>query len=122
MRCILSGVAAIEFLVGSVVDDRGWQRGRSAWWITGFLLLLAVPATRSLDYLFLSDLIWGSTMLPAGSVAAMAALTWGLGRTAVYRQLSGTGEAPRWFQGWYLWIRYVAPAAVVTALVSGWLA
>jgi len=117
----LSGVAAVEVLVGSLTDTVGLPRRSTAWFLCGGLVILGLPATLSLDYLFRSDLIWGSTMQPAGSVVALAALTWGLGRKGALDQFADEeGNIPRWANTWFFWVRYVVPLAVITALVSGW--
>ncbi|HJO03220.1 MAG TPA: sodium-dependent transporter [Acidobacteriota bacterium] len=123
LLCIafLSGVAAIEVLVGSLADSRGWSRGRSAWVISTLLVLAGLPAMLSLDYIVWSDLLWGSTMQPVGSVAAVVALAWGLGRSSVRQQLTRSGSCPWWVSAWFFWVRYVVPAAVLVALLSGWL-
>jgi NSS family neurotransmitter:Na+ symporter len=118
----LSGVAAVEVLVGSLTD--GWRvsRRKAAWGVCLALVVVGIPATRSLDYLFRSDQIWGSTMQPVGSVVAVAALTWFLGRRRAAAQLaSANGDIPPWVDMWYLWLRYVVPIGVIGALVSGWI-
>ncbi len=118
----LSGVAAVEVLVGSLTETLGWPRRRTAWVLCTGLVIIGLPATLSLDYLFRSDLIWGSTMQPAGSVVALAALTWGLGRKVALSQFTDEdGNLPRWANAWFFWVRYVVPLAVITALVSGWI-
>ena len=117
----LSGVAAVEVLVGSLRDLLGWSRRRTVWWVVAGLVLLGLPAMLSLDYIVWSDLVWGSTMQPVGSVAAMAALAWGLGRTRVRRELALSGQLPRWVNLWFVWVRWVIPIAVLLALLSGWL-
>lgn len=123
LGCIafLSGVAAVEVLVGSLVDARGWPRQRAVWWVCGALVILGTPAMLSIDYLVWSDLLWGSTMQPVGSVAAVLALTWGLGRRAARAQIAAGGTLPWWFGPWFLWIRWIVPVAVIVALLSGWL-
>lgn len=117
----LSGVAAIEVLVGSLADLRGWSRRKSVWGVSALLVVLGLPAMVSLDYIVWSDLVWGSTMQPLGSVAAMAALAWGMGRDKVRRELLRSGDLPAWVNLWFEWIRWVIPIAVVIALISGWL-
>ena len=118
----LSGVAAVEVLVGSLTDTLGLSRRRTAWIVCALLVVLGVPASVSTDYLELSDRVWGSTMQPLGSVVAVAALTWGLGRRKAVAELAAAnGEAPRWVGIWYLWLRYVVPLGVLGALVSGWI-
>ena len=123
LLCIafLSGVAAVEVLVGSLTDALGWSRGRSAWVVSAALVVAGLPAMLSLDYIVWSDLLWGSTMQPVGSVAAVMALAWGLGLPAVRRQLAKSDPVPRWINVWFFWVRYVVPVAVLVALFSGWL-
>ena len=123
LLCIafLSGVAAVEVLVGSLADSRGWSRSRSAWAISALLVVAGLPAMLSLDYIVWSDLLWGSTMQPVGSVAAVVALAWGLGLPSVRRQLEEAGVVPRWINAWFFWVRYVVPVAVLMTLLSGWL-
>lgn len=122
LTCIafLSGVAAIEVLVGTLVDLRGWARGRTAWIVSALLVVMGLPAMLSIDYIVLSDLLWGSTMQPIGSVAAMSALAWGLGRRVARQQLEYQGTVPFWIDYWIFSIKYVVPGAVIIALLSGW--
>ena len=118
----LSGVAAVEVLVGSLTDRRAVSRRKAAWGVCMVLVVVGYPAAQSIDYLFLSDRIWGSTMQPLGSVVAMIALTWGLGRRRATAQLANErGELPGWVGTWYFWLRYAVPVGVVGALISGWM-
>ena len=123
LTCIafLSGVAAVEVLVGTLVDTRGWSRQRTAWGVSAVLVVVGYPAMRSLDYIVWSDLVWGSTMQPVGSAAAMSALAWGLGHRVARKQLEHEGELPFWIGYWVFAIQYVVPGAVIIALLSGWL-
>ncbi len=118
----LSGVAAVEVLVGSVTERTPLSRRKVSWVVCSALVVVGLPATRSIDYLFMSDLVWGSTMQPLGSVLAVAALSWGLGRRRATAQLAAAnGEVPGWVATWYLWLRYVVPIGVLAALLSGWI-
>ena len=123
LTCIafLSGVAAVEVLVSTLTDTRGWSRHRTAWCVSAVLVVAGFPAMRSLDYIVWSDLVWGSTMQPVGSVAAMSALAWGLGRRVARAQLEHEGVVPVWINYWLFAIRYLVPVAVLIALLSGWL-
>ena len=116
----LSGVAAIEVLVGTLADLWGWPRRRTAWLMSAALVVAGLPAMLSLDYIVWSDLVWGSTMQPVGSVAAMSALAWGLGKRVARQQLEYEGTVPIWIDYWIFAIRYVVPGAVIIALLSGW--
>jgi NSS family neurotransmitter:Na+ symporter len=118
----LSGVAAVEVLVGSLTDRWGVSRRKAAWGVCMSLVLVGFPATQSLDYLFRSDQIWGSTMQPLGSVVAVAALGWGLGKRRAAAQLAAAdGAVPAWVGIWYTWLRYAVPIGVLAALASGWI-
>lgn len=117
----LSGVAAVEVLVGSITDRWEVSRRGTAWVVCMGLVVVGFPATQSLDYLFRSDQIWGSTMQPLGSVIAVAALGWGLSRRQAIAQLAAEGEVPAWVVLWYGWLRWVVPIAVLAALASGWI-
>ena len=118
----LSGVAAVEVLVGSLTERVPLSRRKISWAVCLALVVVGVPATRSIQYLFMSDQIWGSTMQPLGSVLAVAALSWGLGRRRATAQLAAAnGDVPRWVGTWYLWLRYVVPIGVLAALLSGWI-
>lgn len=118
----LSGVAAVEVLVGSLVDTFGWPRRRTAWILCGLLVVVGIPATRSLEYLMMSDQVWGSTMQPLGSVVAVAALTWALDKRHAQAQLATeSGDLPAWVESWYRWVRWAVPVGVIGALLSGWI-
>ncbi len=116
----LSAVGAIEVLVTAVVDLLGWSRSRATWVIVTVEALLAIPAMLSLDYLAKSDLIWGSTGQPLGSLCALVGVAWFLGRARVL-EASGLADRGRLAFVWLFWIRYVVPVGVVLALISGWL-
>jgi NSS family neurotransmitter:Na+ symporter len=118
----LSGVAAVEVLVGSLTDRWKVSRRKVSWGVCMALVVIGFPATQSLDYLFRSDQIWGSTMQPLGSVVAVAALAWGLGQRRAAAQLAAAdGTVPGWVPVWYFWLRYVVPIGVLAALASGWI-
>ena len=115
----LSAVAAVEVLVSSLSAYTGWRRARVAWTVVVVEALLGIPCMLSLDYLALSDLIWGSTGQPLGSILALVAVGWFLDRT---RALESAGLRPEGLgRLWLFWIRWVAPGGVLIALVSGWL-
>ncbi len=116
----LSAVGAIEVLVTAVVDLLGWTRMRAAWTVVIVEALLAIPAMLSLDYLAKSDLIWGSTGQPLGSLFALVAVAWCLGRGRALAA-SGLAEGSRVARVWLFWIRYVVPIGVILALISGWI-
>lgn len=115
----LSAVAAVEVLVAPLVGWLGWPRKRAVWTVVGVEAVLGLPAMMSLEYLETSDLIWGSTGQPFGSLMAVLAVGWALDRG---RALQESGLAPGVVgRLWIAWLRFVVPLAVMFALVGGWL-
>jgi neurotransmitter:Na+ symporter, NSS family len=117
----LSAVAAIEVLVAPLAGRLGWPRSKAIWSVVALEALLGIPSMVSLDYLGRSDLIWGSTMQPLGSIFALAAVAWGLDRGRAL-DTAGFGAGRPWGGLWIFWIRWVVPVAVLSALVAGWFA
>ena len=116
----LSAVAAIEALIEPISVRATWNRGQAIWAVTTVIAVLAIPSMLSVEYLTKSDLIWGSTMQPVGSVLALLAVGWSIGRGRALA-VSGLAEG-RLGRLWVVWIRYVVPAVVLMALIAGWVA
>jgi SNF family Na+-dependent transporter len=92
---------------------------RATWTVVVVEAILGIPSMLSLDYLGISDLIWGSTGQPLGSMLAVLAVGWFLDRA---RALESAGLGSRGLgRLWLFWIRWVVPGCVLIALVSGWL-
>jgi NSS family neurotransmitter:Na+ symporter len=116
----LSAVAAVEALVAPLAARAGWTRRRAISVVVAAEAVLAIPSMISLDYLSTSDLVWGSTMQPVGSVVAIVAVAWSMNRGRAL-QTAGLGSSGRHGMLWIVWLRYVVPAVVLLSLVSGWL-
>lgn len=114
----LSALAALEVLVGALVDEADWLRRRAIWTVSLGVFVLGFPSMLSVEYLFRSDFLWGSTMQPFGSLLAVVALAWGLGRR---RALAELGMDGGWARVWVVWLRYVLPIGLLIALFSSWL-
>ena len=93
---------------------------RATWTVVAAEVVLGVPSMLSLDYLATSDLIWGSTGQPLGSLLALAGVGWFLGRARAL-EAAGLAEKSRLGGFWLFWIRYVVPIGVILALISGWI-
>ena len=115
----LSAVAAIEALVAAVASRPGWTRRRAIWTLVAVEAALGIPSMISMEYLAGSDLVWGSTMQPFGSLMALVAVAWSLERGRALKAAGLSGS--RLGRIWIFWIRYVVPLAVLIALISGWL-
>jgi SNF family Na+-dependent transporter len=81
---------------------------------------LIVPAVASIDYIFWSDLLWGSTMQPVGAVVAVVALVWCLGRTRSLKEFAARADSKP-AVALYWWMRYALPAGILAGLLYGWL-
>jgi len=119
LMAFLSAVAAVEVLAGALASRLGWSRKRAVWTVVAAEALLGLPAMMSLEYLTTSDLVWGSTGQPFGSLMAVLAVGWALDRSRAL-EASALGEG-RLGRSWILWLRWVVPMAVVLALAAGWL-
>lgn len=118
---LLSLVAAYEVMVGALIDAVGWTRARALAAVSIVQVIFAVPSTLSLDYLFYSDLIWGSTMQPVGGALAVVALAWFLGQARALEEIGRHSRLPVPRLLFY-WTKYVMPAGILAALFYGWAA
>jgi len=117
---MLSLIAAYETVVAALVDGRGWTRRRALATVFVSQIALAAPAYIWAGYIEESDFIWGSTMQPLGAALAVIATAWCIGRGALLEELRRNSRLP--VPGWLvLWMRWVAPIAILTILLFGWI-
>lgn len=114
---ILSLVAAYEVLVAALLDRFGWERRKALTLVFLTQVGLSVPAALSLNYLSMSDLVWGTTMQPVGALLAVGALAWSLDRSEALAALGGRDWKWRCL---YFWTRFGIPPAILGTLVYGW--
>lgn len=114
-----SAVAALEVVVGAGIAWTGWSRARVVLLMLAVQVPVALPAMASTAYLGWSDLVWGSTMQPIGSVFTLVGLGFFVSRG---RALAEAGRGAKHPPGalWLFWIRWVIPVGVVVVLVWGW--
>ena len=117
---LLSLIGAAEVLVGAAVDALEWPRPRAVAVVCGASVVLAVPAVLSNQYIRWSDLIWGSTMMPLGSVLAVVALAWFVSRARALEEI-GRGSGLPVSRFLHHWLKYVLPVGITTMLVYGWI-
>ena len=115
----LSDVAAIEVLVAGVVDELSWERNKSIMMFCGAVLLLAIVPMLSLDYILKSDLFWGSTMQPVGSVIALLGLAWVVGLGKALEEVNRGNAGRPVGRLWFYWIKYVVPLGIGLILALG---
>ena len=118
MVAFLSNIAALEVLVGGAADFGGAAANRTRVIPVVALVqapLIAISAFRP-EMIAILDLIFGSGMQVAGSLMALLALTWGLGKRETIRQVFSHEDAR--FQSFYFhWVRWVVPGALLTILL-----
>ncbi len=117
---LLSLIGAYEVVAIGAEDALGWRRRRTVSLRFVVQLVLSLPALLVADYVKYSDLIWGTTMMPLGSVLAILAVAWCLGRAAALEQLRRATRLPVPVFLFY-WIKYVLPVGIVGMLVYGWI-
>jgi len=116
---MLSLMAAYEVLVAACEDVLGWSRRRALVVILIAEMLLALPAMFIGSYIEYSDLIWGTTMQPVGSVIAIVAIAFFCGKARMLDELRRNSRLP--IPSWlFYWIKYGIPITAVTILVYGW--
>jgi NSS family neurotransmitter:Na+ symporter len=115
----LSAVAGLEVIVAMLVDEFRVSRRKAVLGLCGIELLLAIPAMRSVDWILKSDLFWGSTMQPVGSVLALVALAWVVGKGRALEEVRRGAQGRGFGTLWFYWIRYVVPVGIVVILVLG---
>ena len=117
----LSGLAALEVIVGSLADDAersGLSRGR-ALLLLGLVeaILIVGPAFKP-DIIGLLDLVFGSGMLATGCALSLILLTRCLPRSQVIDHLGGEGSlAPQI----YWWLRWCLPPVFLSIIAASFL-
>ena len=79
-------INAVEVLVAAFIDGAGWTRNKALCWLSSSSYpILCIPAMLSINFILKSDLVWGSTMQPLGTIMALVAHYLGI------RQNQGAG-------------------------------
>jgi len=121
MVAVLTIVAAFEATIGALHDYSGDRCSRTRWTLIIGVALVAVmlPTAFNPQIIGTLDLIFGSGMFMFGSLMAVIALGWGLGK-AVLRTQIALGLGPTMTNFLTIWIRYVVPA-VLFAILAGFI-
>jgi NSS family neurotransmitter:Na+ symporter len=108
----LSAIAAMEVLVGGMIDNSRHTRGTAVAVVCGVVLLLAIPPMINMKVFFPWDLTFGSGMQTLGTLMAVITAGWCIKRSEALRELAN--ESPQTFHRiLYWWMRFVIPLAVV---------
>jgi NSS family neurotransmitter:Na+ symporter len=108
----LSDVAALEVLIGGMVDNTRLRRRTAVVAACLAVGLLAIPSMINMKIFFPWDLIFGSGMQTVGTLLAVITTAWCIKRSAALKELAAE-SASTFHHVLYLWMRFVVPIAVV---------
>lgn len=116
---VLTIVAAFEATIGALHDTMGERVSRRTWTvIVGVAMIAAMaPVAYNPEIIGLIDLVVGSGMFMFGSMMAVIAVGWGLGKGVLKAQIS-LGLSPGTTRVLIIWIRYVVPTALFAILAG----
>jgi NSS family neurotransmitter:Na+ symporter len=103
----LSDIAAFEVLVAGLTDNTRSRRTSAVWLMAAVVFLLAIPPMINMKVFVPWDLTFGSGMQTLGSLLAVIAVAWLIGRHSTSRE---TIMAP-WLRAW---LRFAVPGAILT--------
>jgi NSS family neurotransmitter:Na+ symporter len=115
----LSDVAALEVLVGGMVDNWAVKRTKAVVIACSICYVLAIPPMINLEIFVPWDLTFGSGMQVLGSFMAVMTTAWFIKRSKALRELSVSTRV-RYLPFLYWWMRIVVPAAILFVGVN-WL-
>jgi len=117
IAALLSDVVAFEVLINMVVSETRLTRKQGLIFFGIVEFLLAIPSMFSVTYIEKSDLLWGSTMQPIGSVLAIIGLAWFMGKEKAVNEIL-KGSKFRYAFFWFKWIKYVVPVMIALILIQ----
>lgn len=112
MAAFLSDIAAFEVLVGGITDNTKISRRKAVWGVSFIVFFLAVPPMINFKIFIPWDLTFGSGMQVFGSLLAILTAVWFIKRIELLNELSRGQKkpVPKFF---YLWMKFVVPAAIL---------
>ena len=108
----LSAVAALEVLVGGLVDNTSLSRRDAVIITCVIVVLLAIPPMVNMKVFVPWDLFFGSGMQTLGTLLAVLTTAWCIKRSDALRELSG-GRMNLFHRILYWWMRIVIPLSVL---------
>jgi NSS family neurotransmitter:Na+ symporter len=103
----LSDVAAFEVLVAGITDNTRSRRTAAVWLMAAVVFVLAIPPMISMKIFVPWDLTFGSGMQTMGSLLAVIAVAWFIGRRSSSQETGMT----TWLR---VWLRFAVPGAIIT--------
>lgn len=108
----LSAIAAMEVLIGGIVDNTNISRTRAVIMTCAIVMLLAIPSMINMRIYVSIDLFFGSGMQTFGTLMAVLTTAWCIRRSEAIKELSTATEKP-FHKALYWWMRIVIPVSVL---------
>lgn len=129
---LTSSIALLEVVVATCIDVYGWSRKKSVLLAGLTVFVLGIPCALSgsntlfrnwpamyqRSYLETVDLFVNSWLLPIIGLFTAILIGWGLDRNRVREQFRSGSILGFLFRGWYFFIRWVVPIAIVIILLQ----
>lgn len=129
---LTSSVALLEVVVATCIDQYGWSRKRSVLIAGLIVFVLGIPCALSgsnslfrnwstmygKTYFETVDFFVNSWLLPIIGLATSILIGWKLNRQEIREQFRSGSALGFLFRGWYFFIRWVVPIAIVVILLQ----
>ncbi|AMA74141.1 sodium-dependent transporter [Aneurinibacillus thermoaerophilus] len=127
---LTSAFSMLEIIVAAWTGGRQEKRKKVAVFAGLLVFLVGIPS--ALSFGVMSDVTWfgktvfdiadyavSNVMLPLGALLIAIFTPWKMSKETLKRELSiGTSHGETWFAAWFLFIRYVAPVAIVIVFLD----
>ncbi|MCP4725728.1 MAG: sodium-dependent transporter [bacterium] len=108
----LSNVAAIELLVGGILDNSEFRRRKTTVVVCIIIFFLAIPSMINMDIFMKWDLTFGSGMQVLGSLFAVITVAWCIKKADFINEVN-KGKNSIFHEILYWWLRLVIPSAII---------
>ena len=122
-------VAVFECLIGGLMDELRWKRGRASLLVGAAVAVLSLPVSLGCDIrlpggvmkvLDLEDFVFSQFWLPLGALATCVFCTWPLGfGWKGFRQEAGMGDGLKPPGVWKPYMRWLLPVILLVIIVGG---
>ncbi len=122
-------VAVFECLIGGLMDELRWKRGRASLLVGAAVAVLSLPVSLGCDIrlpsgvmkvLDLEDFVFSQFWLPLGALATCVFCTWPFGfGWEGFRQEAGMGDGLKPPGVWKPYMRWLLPVILLVIIVGG---
>ncbi|MCB9715258.1 MAG: sodium-dependent transporter [Myxococcales bacterium] len=123
VAALTSTISLLEVVVAYLVGERGWNREKAVWVVTGTCFLLAIPSALSQgavdiqlfgqSFLDLMNILFGNVSLSLGALLIAVFAGWRWGADKALAEMKGMPMGGLWAVA----IRYVCPLAIAGIMI-----